>query len=223
MRFAGMGLALDALNVSVASGEIVCLFGGSGAGKSVALQIIAGLLPPSSGSVVIAGRSIDNPRESLQLITFISSAWNHLPRLTPIEHVRSYAALNGRTPSRGECVQSLRECGLPEAAFDARMSDLASEHRLLVWLSFSLLKRAPILLLDDPTRGLDPSVVPRLQRKILEKSAHTAVLLATQDPMFAAQADRVVVLAQGRPVLERRGTELTAQSLAAAYLRLLGQ
>jgi ABC-2 type transport system ATP-binding protein len=222
-RFADGTLALDAFTVGVWPGEVVCLLGGPRSGKSVVLRLVAGVLTPTVGTVQIGGRPAANSLDALRQVTYVSSRAAHAPSLNAAQNLQCYTALSGLACSDAECVQALREAGLPEFALSAPTSTLGAEHRLLIWLAAASLRKAPVLLLDDPSEGLDPGAITRLQRWLAgRRSAGTAIMLATSDPLLASQADRIVFLVEGRKVSEKTRHEFTAQTLMGLYLELLG-
>jgi ABC-2 type transport system ATP-binding protein len=222
-RFADGTLALDAVSVTVCAGEMVCLLGGRRSGKSVLLQLVAGVVPSTFGTVSIGGVAVTDPVTSLARIMYLASGVAHAPRLKPAENLHCYATLSGVGSSPGECVQALREVGLPEWALATATGALGTEHCLLIWLAAARLRNAPGLLLDDPSAGLEPAAMRRLQQWLARRrEAGTAILVATADVPLASQADRVVILAHGRGVCEKPRSEFTAQTLMALYLDSLG-
>ena len=221
-RFSNGTLGLEALTLTVRQGEFVCLFGGPGAGKSTALHIIAGLMKPSFGTVMIDGTDVSDSLETKGRVTLIASDWNHPPRLTPIESLRTYVALNGIQASVHECRNALRDGGIPESAMLLPARTLPAEHKLATWLALARITRRQVLLLDDPASGLDIVAVSRLIQQLESLRRDTATLVATANPVLAAHADRCIVLIDGRPVLQRSRGEFTAQSLASTYFRLWG-
>lgn len=221
-RFSNGALGLEALSLSVREGELVCLFGGPGAGKSTALHIIAGLLTPTFGMVTIDGDSLSDGWRARNRTILISGDWNHPARLTPLENLRAYVQLNGIQASVHQCRNALRDCELPDSVMGMPTQALTAEHQLLIWFAFARLKRIRALLLDEPAFGLDVVAIRHLTQRIDGLRENAAILLATSNPLLAAHADKCVVLIDGRPVLERSRGELTAQSLASTYIRLWG-
>ena len=221
-RFSNGVLGLEALSLTVREGERVCLFGGPGAGKSTALHLIAGLMTPSSGTVTIDGAPVSDRARALRRVTLIARAWKHPARLNPIENLRAYLALNGIGTSIGACRNALRDCGVPDSVMTGPTSALAREHQLLIWFALARMKKAGVLLLDDPAWGLDVLAIRHLLEHIDGIRQHVATLVTTSNPLLAADADRCVMLIDGRPVWERAKADLTPQSLASVYVRLWG-
>ena len=219
-RFASGVLGLEALSLAIRQGELVTLFGGPGAGKSTALQIIAGLTKPTAGIVTIEGNPVTDRLKTLSRVTLIAGGWRHSAHLTPVDNLRAYVALNGVRASSGDCRNALRDCGVPDTEMVRSTRRLSLEHQLLIWFALARLKGAKVLLLDDPTLGLDVLAIRNLIAQIDYFRDHAATLLATSSPLLAARADRCVMLIDGRPALERPGEELTAHSLASMYVRL---
>jgi ABC-type multidrug transport system ATPase subunit len=221
-RFSNGVFGLEALSLTVREGELVCLFGGPGAGKSTALHLIAGLMTPSSGTVTIDGSAVSDRARTLRRVTLIARAWKHPGRLNPIENLRAYLALNGKGASVDDCRNALRDCGVPDSVMKGPTSALTREHQLLIWFALARMKQAGVLLLDDPAWGLDVLAIRNLLEHIDGLRPHVATLVTTSNPLLAADADRCLMLIDGRPVWERTKAELTAQSLASVYVRLWG-
>ena len=221
-RFPNGALGLEALTLSVRKGDVLCLFGGSGAGKSTALHLIAGLTKASFGTVTIDGENVFDVPGTCRLVTLIASNWNHPPRLSPIDNLRTYLALNGIRASVHECRNALRDGGMPDSSMLLPARTLSAEHKLTIWLALTRLTRRRGVLLDEPALGLDIVGVSRLVRHLDSLRRESATIVATSNPVLAAHADRCVVLIDGRPTFERSRGEFTAQSLASTYFRLWG-
>lgn len=221
-RYPNGTLALDALNLRVAAGEIYCLLGARGAGKTTAVNLFLGFAEPTSGSAWING--IDVAREPLRAkarVAYVADTTAFYRRLTALQNLAFFARLGGRRhPSRQECEMALREVGLPEAAFDQRVSELGPGGVRKLGIAAALMKGAPALVLDEPLSGLDPKSAAELVETLEElRDQGKALLITMQDLFWARQlADRVGILQEGRQALTRSREELRFENLEKLYL-----
>jgi ABC-2 type transport system ATP-binding protein len=221
-RYPNGHLALDALNLRVEAGEIYCLLGVKGSGKTTAVNLLLGFTRPTAGTALIDG--IDVAREPLrarQRIAFFADTTAFYRRLTALDNLDFLARLGGRhAPTRHDCEMALREVGLPEAAFGQRLSEFSPGMIRKVGIAAALIKQAPALLLDQPLSGLDPKSAAELV-ELLEtvRDQGKAVLITMQDLFWARQlADRIGILQEGRQALTRTREELRYENLEKLYL-----
>jgi len=200
--------ALVDVSVRVAPGEIFGLVGRNGSGKTTLIKIIAGLLRPTSGDGEVAGYPLASSRENRTLVSYVSTAgWMGLEwPLTARDNVVYFAALCGMpaTLARDRADQALRDVGLWEDRHKYP-SQLSNGMRQRVILARALLFRTPLVLLDEPTVGLDPLTrrdVLALFRGLLRERGQTVILTDHQSTEMEAVADRLVVLRDGRVWLE---------------------
>jgi ABC-2 type transport system ATP-binding protein len=221
-RYPNGTLALDALNLRVAAGEIYCLLGAKGAGKTTAVNLLLGFAEPTSGSALLDG--IDVAREPLRAktrVAYLADTTAFYRRLTALQNLDFFARLGGRRhPSRQDCEMALREVGLPEWAFDQRVSELAPGSVRKLGIAAALMKGAPALVLDEPLSGLDPKSAAELVEILEElRDQGKALLITMQDLFWARQlADRVGILQEGRQALTRSREELRYENLEKLYL-----
>jgi heme exporter protein A len=194
-RLYGERRALDGVTLAVEPGERVLLTGGNGAGKTTLLRMLATVLRPHGGSVRVAGHEL--PRAARQvrpLIGYLGHEPLVYPSLTVGENLALYAALHGAAPDQAGRVLDL--VGLARRSGDV-VSELSRGMRQRLGLARAMLNRPAILLLDEPTTGLDEDGRDRL-RTLLEQHEGTA-LIATHEPdWFGRIAGRRVQLAEGR-------------------------
>jgi ABC-2 type transport system ATP-binding protein len=221
-RYPNGHLALDALNLRIEAGEIYCLLGAQGSGKTTAINLFLGFTEPTAGRAWIDG--IDVAREPLRAkarAAYLADTMAFYRRLTALENLEFFARLGGRrAPTRHECEMALREVGLPEAAFTQRMGEFSLGLVRKVGIAAALMKEAPALLLDQPFLGLDPKSAAELA-ELLEsvRDRGRALLITMQDLFWARQlADRVGILQEGRQVLTRTREELRYENLERLYL-----
>lgn len=221
-RYPGGTLALDALNLRVEPGEIYCLLGPKGAGKTTVLNLFLGLTQPTSGRALIGGVDVvHNPLEARQRVAFLAEGTSFYERLTVRQNLEFFARLTGRSRGgRDDCEMILRNVGLPEASFDQRISELAPGAVRKLGLAVAMAKDAPAILLDEPLSGVDPKAAAELV-EILEglRDQRKALLVTLQELVWVRQlADRAGFLQEGRQVLARSREELRYADLERLYL-----
>jgi energy-coupling factor transport system ATP-binding protein len=201
----GARAALRGVNLALGSGEVVALMGRNGAGKTTLLRCLAGLHSPSSGAVVAGSGS---PRAGVDVALCPQDPDVVLFRDTVVEEVKE-----SRAGGRADADVVLRDFGIDSlAALHPR--DLSAGQRLLVAAAAIVATGAPVLMLDEPTRGLDTESKRRL---ITFMRAHAAkggaVIFATHDVELAAEvAGRVVMLAAGEIIADGPPDEVMGDS-----------
>lgn len=221
-RYPNGHLALDALNLRVEAGEIYCLLGAKGAGKTTAINLLLSFTEPTSGKALIDGIDVaQEPLRARERASYLADTTAFYRRLTALENLDFFARLGGRRDfTRHDGEMALREVGLPEAAFHQRISEFSPGMVRKVGIAAALLKGAPALLLDQPLFGLDPKSAAELV-ELLEgvRDQGKALLVTMQDLFWARQlADQVGILQEGRQVLARTREELRYENLEKLYL-----
>lgn len=214
--------ALDGLDLAIAPGEVFCLLGANGAGKSTTIKLFLGFLTPTAGRALVDGVdvAVDPVRARGRLLYIPEQVALH-DELTGIENLAYFAnlaAIAEASPSRlREC---LAEAGLQAGAFERRVSTYSKGMRQKVGVALAIAKGAKALLLDEPTSGLDPQASAEFHDLVArQRDAGAAVLMATHDLFRAKQvADRIGVMRAGRLRLTFAAHEVSAQQLEAAYL-----
>jgi ABC-2 type transport system ATP-binding protein len=214
---------LDGVSFSVAQGEIFALLGGNGAGKSSTLLTFLGFLQPSSGEVLVNGRSVHAD------ITAARSAMAYLPEaatlyghMSAYENLEYFLDLAGRKATRGELDAAFDRVGLVKDARNRRLQSYSKGMRQKTAIALALLRGTPILLLDEPTSGLDPVAIDEFHDlvKALASSGQT-ILMVTHDVYGACQvADRVGLLRRGKLVgsfAAKRGERIDTETVHAAF------
>lgn len=203
----GERIILQDLTLRAEPGERIALLGESGSGKSTLLNIIAGLEPPDSGRVEVAGRSLigldDDHAAALrrQLIGFAFQAFHLLGHLSVQRNVAVPLLLNGTPPAEAleRAATVLSRLGLG-SRLQAPIRELSGGEQQRVALARALVAAPRLLLADEPTGNLDPSSARTALALIAEQAAESgaALLLVTHSHEAAAMADRQLVLRQGR-------------------------
>src|ERR1700704_901085 len=204
--------ALRGVSLDVKGGELVAVMGPSGSGKSTLMHILAGLDTPTEGTVTIAGTEITHLSDSKltrlrrKHIGFVFQFFNLLPMLTAEDNVLLPLSFAGEKPDPQWLEELLKQTGLLERRHH-RPSELSGVQQQRVALARALVTRPTILFADEPTGNLDSKTsgeILDLLRTSVNVYGQTTVMV-THEPRRAAIADRVLFLADGLIVQERRG------------------
>jgi ABC-type multidrug transport system ATPase subunit len=193
---------LNGVSLTVGQGRVHALMGLSGAGKSTLVAVLAGLLEPSAGEIYSHGDPVTAPR--LRELAAVAAGHDNgfYPRLPLFDNLVFFGALLGLEPgqARSRADDVLDLVGLQRAARRAPWSALSSGQKRQGHLARALITRRPLLIADEPTRGLDPATEQRIV-DLLEhiKSSRQSMLLVTHDVHLAsALADWVSIMESGQ-------------------------
>jgi ABC-2 type transport system ATP-binding protein len=195
--------AVDGLTFQVGKGEVVGLLGPNGAGKSTTMRILTGFLPATSGTARVAGFDVfEEPLEVKRRIGYLPENPPVHPDLTPAEYLRYCAGLKG-LPRKGVAAEIERVAAQAriEGVMGRVIGGLSKGFRQRVGLAQALLGDPEVLILDEPTVGLDPLQI-REVRELVKSLAgrHTVVLSTHILTEVAMTCQKVLVLHQGRLV-----------------------
>jgi ABC-2 type transport system ATP-binding protein len=210
----GSVVAVRDVSFSVGKGEIVGFLGPNGAGKTTTLRMLAGFLGATSGSVTIAG--FDVARQSLEArarLGYMPEAAPLYPELRVREYLAFRAALKrvARRESKSAVGRALEQAAVADVA-DTPIGQLSKGYRQRVALADALVANPPLLILDEPTAGLDPNQIIEVRRLVRELGKNHTILLSTHIlPEVEAVCDRALVIARGRLVAEGTLAELKAR------------
>lgn len=202
-------VAVDHLSLDVRAGEIVVILGGNGAGKSTLLRMIAGRLTPDEGSAEVAGADVvtDRRRAAARLGAVLSAEGAWYSRLDALANLEFFGVAAGlaRTAARDAAVSRIEEAGLADVA-RRPVGTCSRGMRARLAIARALLADPSVLLLDEPSAGLDLESRERFADQLDAQRARRAVVLATHSASEAAAlADRVVLLDGGRAVARLDG------------------
>ncbi|MFJ8857093.1 ABC transporter ATP-binding protein [Streptomyces sp. NPDC102451] len=210
--------ALRGVTLSVAPGETVALMGRNGAGKSTLLTTLVGMTEPTTGSVLVGGLqpSRTPPRDMVRRVGLVPQEPRDLLYADTVAAECAAADSDAGAPA-GSCRALVSEL-LPGVPDDVHPRDLSEGQRLALALALVLTARPPLLLLDEPTRGLDYAAKARLVGVLRRLAAEGhAIILATHDVELAAElAHRVVILADGEAVADGPTRQVVVSSPAFA-------
>src|SRR4051812_30102595 len=226
----GANAAVDGLSFSVSRGEIYGLLGPNGAGKTTTLRILAGLLPPPGGVARVEDVDVASaPREAQRRLGFLTGGTGLYARLTGREVLAYFGALQGLAPPAVDARLATLSTALDlTGLLDKRCEALSSGQKQRVSIARAVLHDPPVLILDEPTVGLDV-LASRFLREYIgsERSRGKAIIFSTH---YLAEAellcDRVGMMHEGRLIAEGPPAELRARaggasSLEEAFLRLV--
>jgi ABC-2 type transport system ATP-binding protein len=214
-KWYGPTLALDNLTLSIPAGQIVGFLGPNGAGKTTTLRILTGFMPPTAGSAAIAGHDVLTDSVAAR------AAVGYLPENTPLYgdmRVEEYLHYRGKlfNMTRKDRIRRIDQvcdrCGLSHNR-RRLVGELSKGNRQRVGLAQALLHEPPVLILDEPTIGLDPNQIGHVRELIRElRGKHTILLSSHILPEIEKTADRVMIVARGKVVADGTPDELRQRS-----------
>jgi ABC-2 type transport system ATP-binding protein len=218
----GPVLALDDFSLEVAAGEIVCLLGPNGSGKTTFVRLLAGFLSPSAGTLQVAG--FDVQREPMQARRRIGYAPESAPmyRHMRVGEFLAFMARLRQVPARQvkEAVARVTEQLALTHKLDAPIPTLSRGYRQRVCIAQALVHEPQLLLLDEPSNGLDPRQIIEMRHLIRSLAGRYTVLMSSHIlPEVARTADRVAVLLGGR-LMGQRGVSAADTDLEDWFLSL---
>jgi ABC-2 type transport system ATP-binding protein len=208
--------ALRGVSFSLHAGELVGLIGHNGAGKTTALRTLTGQLPPSAGSVRVAGLDVaTQPREARAALGYVPEQPELYDYLTAREHLEFVAQVRGR----GDVAAALELAGLGDDA-DRLIREYSQGMRRRTAIAAALLAHPPVLVLDEALNGLDPPSAARVKEQLAERCrAGCCVLLSTHVIETVERiAGRVLMLAHGRLVADEQVAALGQAGLERLFL-----
>ncbi len=222
--------AVDKVSFEIGQGEIVGLLGHNGAGKTTIMKMLTGYLEPTAGFIEIDGLDIANHRKAVQQrIGYLPENDPLYPEMTVIDYLDYAAELHGvAADKRIESIwNALERTGLTDRAVD-RIGTLSRGYRQRVGVAQAIIHNPRLLILDEPTNGLDPTQVQQMRELILSLAHNATVILSTHILQeVQAICNRVIIIRNGRKALDATMDELRAGkrllvSVDAAPEKILG-
>src|SRR2546426_2785739 len=215
--------AIDDVSFSIPRGEIAGFLGPNGAGKTTTMRILAGIFPPTSGRAAIAG--FDTPTQGLEArrrLGYFPENAPYYPDLSVSVYLRTVGKLKGIESSRRarDIDSVLDACGLHQVA-TRLVGKLSKGYRQRVGLAQALLGDPEVLILDEPTVGLDPEQVTEIRSLIRSLAGQHTVILSTHIlPEVSMVCDGVIIIHRGRIVAQGTESELVEQVFPTARVEL---
>ena len=209
-------LAVDALDLTVKSGEFYALVGPNGAGKTTTLRMVAGLLRPDAGSVAVLGiDALSDPVAAKQVMAWVSDEPMIYDKLTPLEYLEFVAGLWGVDPavSQPSAHDLLASLGL-EPHLHERCEGFSKGMRQKVALAGALVHDPRLIILDEPLTGLDAISARHVKALLTDRVRTGCTVIMTTHILEVAErmADRIGVIAAGRLVAEGTLAQLRQQN-----------
>lgn len=189
--------AVDNLNLKTHSGSVIALLGPNGAGKSTLMNMIAGYLAPDSGKIEVLEEDISlHPLEAKKAIGFLPEGSPLYPDMSVKSFLQYLGELKGITAPR---LQEVAELAQITPVWRQKNETLSKGYQRRVGFAASILSDPPILLLDEPTDGLDPNQKEHIQKLIRQMGKEKTILISTHLLDEAETiADRIVVMDKGQ-------------------------
>jgi len=207
--------AVDGISFSVREGEILGMLGPNGAGKTTTIRMITGFLPPTSGRVTVDGKDLfESPRAARRQVGYLPENVALYGEMRVSEYLAYRARLEGlsRAEARQAIPVALERC-LLTGVRDQVIGTLSKGYRQRVGLATAILHNPRVLVLDEPTVGLDPRQIISIRELIRELGRQHTLLLSTHIlPEVDLLCDRVVIIDGGRIIAEG-----TPQSLRESW------
>lgn len=203
--------AVDDVSFGIQQGEVIGLLGHNGAGKTTIMKMLTGFLEPTAGSITIDGLSIGKDTQAIQQrIGYLPENCPVWPEMTVLDYLRYQADLHGIPASeqRQAVINVIRRTALQEKA-SASIATLSRGYRQRVGVAQAILHNPAIIILDEPTNGLDPTQIHQMRELIRELASHATVILSTHILQeVQAVCERVLIMRSGKLVVDARLDEL---------------
>ncbi len=218
-------LAVRDLSFKVDSGEVVGFLGVNGAGKTTTMRMITGFLPPTGGRIQVAGHDLERePQAARRAIGYLPELPPLYPEMRVVDYVRFTAAIKDVPRARREerVQHALRACGLEGVARKV-IGTLSKGYRQRVGLAQAVVHEPSVLILDEPTAGLDPIQIREIReliRTLATEQGRTVILSTHILPEVEAICQRVLVISSGELRLDGTLDEVRKEgTLEEVFLR----
>lgn len=209
-KFYGTQKALDEVSFEIKSGEIVGFLGPNGAGKSTMMKIITGFIPCSSGEVFVKGIDIvQNSMGARKLIGYLPENNPLYTEMYVKEYLSFVAGISGMKKDLSRHIDNIISLTGLEPERKKTIGQLSKGYRQRVGLAQALLHDPEVLILDEPTTGLDPNQIIEIRNLIKEVGSRKTVMLSTHIMQeVEAICDRVIIVHQGKIVMDGKASEV---------------
>jgi ABC-2 type transport system ATP-binding protein len=215
--------AVDGISFSVERGEVLGFLGPNGAGKSTTMRMITGFMPPSSGTITVGGHDVaESPIEAKRLIGYLPENAASYPDMTVQGFLEFVAELRGLAgAARRKAVNHVIELCFLDSVLHQSIDTLSKGYKHRTCLAQALIHDPQVLIMDEPTDGLDPNQKHEVRNLIRELGANKAIVFSTHilEEVDAA-CTRAIIIDRGRIVANGTPDELRAMSELAGAVTL---
>jgi ABC-2 type transport system ATP-binding protein len=226
-KYYGDFRAIEDVSFSAENGSVVGFLGPNGAGKTTTMRIITGFMPASEGRVVVDGiDAFEKPLEAKKRVGYLPENPPVYPDMTVASYLRFAGRIKGVPRSRIQAsLDRVLEMCFLTAVGSRLIRTLSKGYRQRVGLAQALIHDPQVLILDEPTIGLDPKQIIEIRTLIKGLSADRTVILSTHIlPEVSQICDKVVIINEGRVVVEQNLGELTqGKTLEQVFLQYISQ
>ena len=214
----GANLALDNISFSVDEGNILGFLGPNGAGKTTTMNIITGYLSASSGNVTVGGyNTLDNPNEVKKMIGYLPEQPPLYMDMTVKEYLNFMYDLKKATLPKDKHLNEICRLTRIENVYNRLIANLSKGYKQRVGIAQALIGNPPVLILDEPTVGLDPKQIIEIRNLIKSLGRnHTVILSSHILPEVQAVCERVIVINRGKLVADG-DTDTLAHNLSTDF------
>lgn len=214
-KYYGSFVAIKDISFSIPRGQIVAFLGPNGAGKSTTMKILSGFLSPSEGSALIGGLDVRTQRmETSKRLGYLPENGPLYDEMTPLQHLRFFGEARGMAADDlGQRIDAVVEQCALETVLEKPAGKLSRGYRQRVGLAQALLHDPDVLIMDEPTAGLDPNQIRDFRSNIVKLGETKTILLSTHILQeVTAVASRVLLVHEGRLKFDGTAEELSKES-----------
>src|SRR5947209_6831163 len=203
--------AVEQLSFSVSKGEVYGFLGQNGTGKSTTIRMLLTLIQPTSGSISILGKELhQHRREVLRQVGAIIEKPDLYNYLTALENISMMARLSGVKITKKSLLQELERVGLGERA-QSKVKTFSQGMKQRLGIAVALVHNPDLIILDEPTNGLDPQGIADIRNLILHLSSHLKKTLLVSSHLLSEMeliASRMLIVDKGKKIVEGAVTDL---------------
>jgi ABC-2 type transport system ATP-binding protein len=215
----GQTVAVKDVSFSVEKGEILGFLGPNGAGKTTTMRIITGYFPPTDGNVWVSGHSVlDEPIEVKRQIGYVPENPAMYPDMRTVDYLRFIGAVKGvpKAKLKERLDWTIERCAL-KSVVNRRVGELSRGFRQRVALGQALINDPPVMVLDEPTTGLDPKQIYEIRQLVKSMAGERTVILSTHIlPEVSMTCSKVVIINEGE-IIAVDTTENIGRSLTHTH------
>src|ERR1043165_9448774 len=219
----GAQKAVDNISIHVKTGEVLGFLGPNGAGKTTTMKIITGLIAPNKGHARIGDFSVTQQTDEIKKLIGYLPENNPLYQEMPvIDYLQFMAAIQGvqKNKIKDRIYEMIKICGL-NSEKHKKIGELSKGYRQRVGLAQAMIHDPQVLILDEPTTGLDPNQIVEIRRLIKELGKEKTVILSTHIlPEVEATCDRILIISKGKIVADGTSENLRKQSQGRELIRV---